>query len=109
MLGRMLTRTTSSPATTVKFEWDGWDCIREYTAPSGNATYDSPHLDTDVCGSAGVTLYYVVNGFTMAKPTRQQRRWRCLKEAQSQTLGMSAWGCWEQHQERSWNPADVPI
>ena len=48
-----LTRTTSSPATTVKFEWDGWDCIREYTTPSAS-------------GSSGVTLYYVVNGELMA-------------------------------------------
>ena len=66
MLGRMLTRTTSSPATTVKFEWDGWDCIREYTAPSGTATCDSAHVDTDAHGSAGVTLCYVVNGELLA-------------------------------------------
>ena len=66
MLGRMLTRTTSSPATTVKFEWDGWDCVREYTAQSGTATYDSAHLDTDTYGSSGVTVYYVVNGELMA-------------------------------------------
>jgi RHS repeat-associated protein len=56
----MLTRTDSDGTT--RFEWDGFDCIRELAPPTGSAVFDTAQFDTAEFGSSGRTDYYVVNG-----------------------------------------------
>jgi RHS repeat-associated protein len=56
----MLTRTDSDGTT--RFEWDGFDCIRELAPPTGSAVFDTAQFDSAEFGSSGRTDYYVVNG-----------------------------------------------
>jgi RHS repeat-associated protein len=56
----MLTRTDADGTT--RFEWDGFDCIRELAPATGSAVFDTAQFDSAEFGSSGRTDYYVVNG-----------------------------------------------